>query len=247
MIKSTLGVPSFDSVTEAGRAMESALSRMVQRMLAPPRHLSTEVDRFQTVRQRTLGILRPLTSEQALWRPRPGTWSIAEIADHLLRSEELYREQFQRLIQMARDGKEGTIQIGFQELDTTIAMVPREAIALLDLPLRMFNMFVPHALREVMVRFPLINAINPKVSEPRSGLALEKLQQDLAASLAATVQLFGGTLPSNLERLRVNHATMGNNSPIELFSIMIAHEERHQGQMEGIRQDANFPKPSATV
>jgi hypothetical protein len=61
------------------------------------------------------------------------------------------------------------------------------------------------------------------------------------------VQLFGGTLPSNLERLRVNHATMGNNSPIELFSIMIAHEERHQGQMEGIRQDANFPKPSATV
>jgi uncharacterized damage-inducible protein DinB len=246
MIKSTEDARSPDTVNDAGRAIEAAVSRMVHRMLAAPRHLSAEVDRFPAVREKTLGILEQVTSEQALWAARPGTWSIAQIADHLLRSEELYREQFQQLIQMARAGKTGTVPIRFQELDTSIAMVPREVIAMLEFPLRMFNVFVPHALREAMVRYPVMNALHPKVSSPRTGLRLEKLREDLAASLTETMQLFHGPLPANLERLTVSHATMGNNNPVELFSIMIAHEERHQGQMESIRRNANFPRAAAT-
>jgi uncharacterized damage-inducible protein DinB len=245
MIKSTEDAHSPDSVTDAGRAIEAAISRMVHRMLAAPRHLSAEVDRFAGVREKTLGILRQVTSEQALWSARPGTWSIAQIADHLLRSDELYRAQFQRMIQMTRDGKSGTTQIPFHEIDASIAMVPREVISMLDFPLRMFNVFVPHALREALVRYPVIEALHPKVSEPRGGLALEKLREDLAASLAETMQLFQGPLPANLERLRVNHATLGNNNLIELFSIMVAHEERHQGQMESIRRNASFPRAAA--
>jgi uncharacterized damage-inducible protein DinB len=229
-------------LTNAGRAMEGAISRMVQSMLAPPRRLSAEVDRFPPVREKTLEILQQVTSAQALWSPRPGTWSIAQIADHLLRSDELYREQFQQLIEMARNGKVGTVPIRFEELDTSIAMVPREVIAMLEFPLRMFNVFVPHAFREAMVRYPVMNALHPKVSAPRAGLTLEKLREDMAASVAKTVQLFDGPMPPNLERLTVSHATMGNNSPVELLSIMIAHEERHQGQMQSIRKNANFPK-----
>jgi uncharacterized damage-inducible protein DinB len=237
---------SDSPLTNAGRAMEGAISRMVQSLLAPPRRLSAEVDRFPAVREKTLGILHQVTSEQALWSPRPGTWSIAQIADHLLRSDELYREQFQQLIEMARNGKVGTVPIRFQELDTSIAMVPREVIAMLEFPLRMFNVFVPHALREALVRYPVMNALHPKVSEPRAGLRLENLREDLAASVVKTVQLLDGPMPLDLERLTVSHATMGNNSPVELFSIMIAHEERHQGQMQSIRGSANFPKSVAS-
>src|ERR1700683_775526 len=161
MIKSTEGAHSPDSVTDAGRAIEAAISRMVHRMLAAPRSLSAEVDRFAGVREKTLGILRQVTSEQALWSARPGTWSIAQIADHVLRSDELYRAQFQRLIQMTKDGKSGTMHIPFQEIDASIAMVPREVISMLDFPLRIFNVFVPHALREALVRYPVIVALHP--------------------------------------------------------------------------------------
>jgi uncharacterized damage-inducible protein DinB len=246
MIKNALDAQSPGSLTNAGRAIEGAISRMVQGMLAPPRSLSAEVDRFPAVRKKTLGILQQVTSEQALWRSRPGTWSIAQIADHLLRSDELYREQFRQLIQMAREGKVGTVPIRFQELDTSLAMVPREVIAMLEFPLRMFNVFVPHALREATVRYPVMNALHPKVSEPRAGLTLEKLREDLAESVVKTTKLLGGPMPPNLERLTVSHATMGNNSPVELFSIMIAHEERHQAQMQSLRSNANFPKAAVT-
>jgi uncharacterized damage-inducible protein DinB len=226
--------------------MEGAISRMIQSLLAPPRPLSAEVERFQAVRENTLGILQQVSPKQALWSARPGSWSIAQIADHLLRSEELYREQFQRLIQMARDRKGGTIQIRFEEVDTSFAMIPREVLSMFEMPLRMVNFFVPHALREAMVRYPVVNAINPRVSEPRAGLMLEKLRADLAASLVETTKLFAGPLPPNLDQVTVSHPALGNNTPVELVRIMIAHEERHQGQMQSIRESANFPKTAAS-
>jgi uncharacterized damage-inducible protein DinB len=226
--------------------MEGAISRMIQGLLAPPRPLSAEVERFQAVRENTLGILQEVTSEQALWCQRRGTWSIAQIADHVLRSEELYREQFQRLIQMAKDKKGGTIQIRFEEVDTSFAMIPREVLAMFEMPLRMVNFFVPHVLREAMVRYPVVNAINPRISEPRGGLTLEKLRADLAASLVETTKLFAAPLPPNLDQVTVSHPALGNNNPVELLRIMIAHEERHQGQMQSIRGSANFPKAAAS-
>ena len=121
------------------------------------------------VREKTLAILGQVTDEQALWSPRKGTWSIAQIADHLLRSEEMYREQFRRLIQMAKEGRGTTIEISLREVNVGFAAIPREVIPLLEFPIKMFNLFVPHVLRETMVRYPLVAALNPRSSEPRAG------------------------------------------------------------------------------
>jgi uncharacterized damage-inducible protein DinB len=233
-------------MSNTGCAIESAISRMVHYALSAPRHFSTEADRFQTVREKTLGILNEVTPEQALWTARPETWSIAQVADHLLRSEELYREQIERLFKMAREGKTGTIDIPYSEVDTTATFIPREAFSVFEAPLRMFNVFVPFALREAMVRYPVVSALVPKVSAPRTGLSLEKLRQESAASLAKSMQLYHGPLPSNLERVSMNHPAMGNNNPVEMLGILIAHEERHQGQIESIRSNPKFPKALAT-
>lgn len=233
-----------DAFTSAARAIDGAISRMVQGVNAASWSPRAEVDRFRIVREQTLAILGQVTAGQAAWSPRAGTWSIAQIADHLLRTEEMYRDQFRRLIQMAKEGRGTTIEISLREVDVAFAAIPREVIPFLEFPMKMFNVFVPHVVRETMVRFPLIAALNPRSSAPREGLILEKLKKDLAASFAETESFFETPMPRNLDQLTINHPIMGNNNIPQLFDIVIAHEKRHQGQMADVRADANFPKIS---
>ena len=201
-----------------------------------------EVERFHVVREKTLAILRQVSAEQALWSPRKGVWSIAQIADHLLLSEEMYRQQFRRLIQMANEGRGSTIEISLKEVNVAFAAIPHEVIPLLEFPIKMFNLFVPHVLRETMVRYPLVAALNPRSSEPRQGLIIEKLREDLAAALAETESFFRTPMPPNINELTINHPIMGNNTIPQMFRIVIAHEQRHQEQMSGVMAHATFPK-----
>ena len=217
---------------------------MVQGVNSVSWNPAAEADRFRLVREQTLTILAQVNAEQALWSPRNGVWSIAQIADHLLLTEEMYREQFRRLIQMAREGRGSTIEISLKEVDVALAAIPREVIPLLELPLRMFNLFVPHVLRETLVRYPLVAALNPRGSQPRDGLIVGKLSKDLAAALAETERFFQVPMPPNIHELTINHPIMGNNTIPQMFRIVIAHEQRHQEQMSGVRADANFPGAS---
>ncbi|MFN0167582.1 MAG: DinB family protein [Bryobacteraceae bacterium] len=228
--------------TSASRAIDGAISRMVQGVNAGSWNAVAEVDRFRLVRERTLALLGQVSGEQALWSPRKGVWSLAQIADHLLLSEEMYREQFRRLFQTAKEGRGSTIEISLKEVNVGFAAIPREVIPLLEVPIRMFNLFVPHAVRETMVRYPLIAALNPQSSEPREGLTIGKLREDLAAALAETERFFRAPMPRNIHQLTINHPIMGNNTVPQLFGIMIAHEQRHQEQMSAVREHVNFPK-----
>jgi hypothetical protein len=165
-----------------------------------------------------------------------------EIADHLVRSEALYRDQIQALIQMARDGR-ASMRIGFDEVDSSIGGVPRDVMRLFETPMRIFNLFVPHAVRETMVRYPIMPALNPSKTHPGTGLGRAELLTDLAVSLDETESLLRGGLPANVEVPEIEHPIMGSNNLPRLLRIVIAHEERHQGQIAAIR--AGFPKTDA--
>ena len=232
------------AIRSAARAIDGAISRMVQGANAVSWNPAAEVERFRMARERTLAILSEVNAEQARLSPRKGAWSIVQNADHLLRSEEMYREQFRRLVQMAGEGKGSTIEISLAEVDVGFAGIPREFISLMEVPMRMFHLFVPHVVRETLVRYPLVSSLNPKASAPREGLTVEKLREDLAAALAQTEAFFRSPMPRNFEDLTINHPIMGNNTIPQMFSIMIAHEQRHHQQMSDIREDAKFPKVS---
>jgi uncharacterized damage-inducible protein DinB len=235
---------SPSAFTSAARAIDGAISRMVQGVNSASWNPGAEVDRFRLIREQTLAVLGEVNAQQAAWSPRKGVWSIAQIADHLLLTEQMYREQFRRLIQMAREGRGTSIEISLREVDVAFAAVPREVIPLLEFPIKMFNFFVPHVVRETMVRYPLIAALNPRQSAPREGLSIEGLRADLAASFAETEEFFRAPMPSNLDQLTINHPVLGNNNIPQLFNIVIAHEQRHQGQIADLRAQANFPKVS---
>src|SRR5262245_14939950 len=115
MIESKPDACSPSLLTTAARAIDGAISRVVQSVNAPSWNPAAEVDRFRVVREQTLTILSEVSEEQAFWSPRKDAWSIAQIADHLLRSEEMYLEQFRRLIQMAYESRGTTIEISLTE------------------------------------------------------------------------------------------------------------------------------------
>jgi hypothetical protein len=208
------------------RSIDGALSRLVQSVNSGEWNPVTEMDRFRLAREQTLAVLVQVSAAQALWSPPGGKWSIAQIADHLLRSEEMYREQFRRLLE-----KGSPIDISLAELDVGFQGVPGSVIAAVELPMKIFNRFVPHIVRETIIRYPLIAALNPPASAPREGLNPRKLRDDLAASLLQTEAFFQAPMPANIHQLTINHPLMGNNTIPQLFSIMIAHEQRHQTQL----------------
>jgi uncharacterized damage-inducible protein DinB len=211
------------------RSIDGALSRLVQSVNSSEWNPVTEMDRFRLAREQTLAVLDQVSAPQALWSPPGGRWSIAQIADHLLRSEEMYREQFHRLIE-----KGSPIDISLAELDVGVAGIPASVMAAAELPMKIFNRFVPHIVRETIIRYPLIAALNPQASAPREGLDPHKLRNDLAASLLETEAFFQAPMPANIRQLTINHPLMGNNTIPQLFSIMIAHEQRHQAQLSEV-------------
>jgi uncharacterized damage-inducible protein DinB len=230
------------SLPAASRAVDGALAGLVRATMSVPGNLISEVDRFRMVREQTLNMLAGTSVAQAQWSPGREVWSMLQIADHLLQSEELYREQFRLLIQAAKEGRNSPIHIGFREVDTSIAGIPRHVIRMFETPARVMTSLVPRAVREMLIRYPIVPAMNPTATTPRPGLTVEKLRADLAASLAVTESLLRAPMPANLEKPAIVHPIMGSNNLRELLRIAIAHEERHQGQISDLRTNAAFPK-----
>ena len=226
----------------AMRTFDGAVSRMVQGMMSAPASLAAEVDRYRSVRAKTIAALDELTEEQAAWSPKRGVWSINQIADHLLRSEELYREQFVRLMELGRTGSGTTINISLREVDASFAMIPREIVPIFEIPFRIMNMFVPAIVRETIIKYPVIPALNPKVSDPRPGVTLASMRVGMAGGVEETAKIFAGPLPKNFAELRLSHPIMGNNGFVDILRILTAHEERHLTQMAERRAHPNFPK-----
>ena len=231
-------------VRSVARAIDGAISRAIQGANATHWNAEAELERFRAAREKTLTVLGQITVTQAQWSPQEGTWSILQIADHLVLTEAMYRDQFKRLVRMAEEGRGNSIEISLNEVDVGFAAIPKEVTPLLEFPLRMFNLFVPHVLRETMVRYPIVASLNPRQSRPREGLVLGKVRQELVKSLEETEEFFASPLPRNLDDLTINHPIMGNNSIPQLFRIVIAHEQRHHEQIERLQADSKFPRVS---
>lgn len=75
------------------------------------RAISDSLRLFTRVRSGTIRLVDGLTDEQAGYMPGPDAWSVAQILDHLLLTEALYRTQIMRLLDLAREGKRSNIDV----------------------------------------------------------------------------------------------------------------------------------------
>jgi hypothetical protein len=193
-------------------------------------------------RVETLRFCASTTQEQSDFNPSAGKWSVGEVLDHLLLAEKLYRDIFARLIQMQKTGRRAVIRIGFDEVNTSIAFIPKALLPMLEIPFTMLNLFVPTQLREAMTQFRWLPAQNPDVARPRWKKPVQELRAGLAASIDETAALLDANPGLDYRQMRFIHPLMGDNSVLDGLRIIALHERRHHAQIQEILQSRRFPK-----
>lgn len=234
------------SIQSAGRALDGVISRLVHDLTAPPLPFDQQriqaLARFRAAREGTTEIIRDLTQEQADFSPASKSWSVGQNVQHLLLTEDLYRDKMRTMIEMARRGKEKNIDLTFQQINTSFAYIPREVMPFFTMPLRAMDLFMPRAVRETMFRIPLIPAVNPTFSSPAGHQPIGELRVRAASAIEATEAVFECDLPPNLGEITLSHPILGTNNIAQIFGIIGAHEERHHVQMRAVMAHPRFPK-----
>jgi hypothetical protein len=201
--------------------------------------LTAAIEEFRLVRARTLEITTGISEQQASRRWRPGTWSVAEVLDHIVRAERAFRKYQLQAVERARTGVKGTIRIGFREVDTRLRPLPISWMPILAPVLFGLHAVTPFEVRRtVMRRRGLVWAAAPKVAVPGDLRPLDELRTDLAAEMLKTAALYEGDLPETLPAVRVAHPLYGSNNVSQMVLLMGAHEERHQQQLRAILKEA---------
>ena len=207
-----------------------------------PSSVTSELNRLLGIRRRTLSIVNRVGEGQSAFVPRRDAWSIAQVLDHIVLFEGLYRDAIGKLIELGKQGKPTKITYTLRDIDVSISALPGGVLSAMEIPLNVVNQFIPSFVRQTIVRFPVLAANSPKIAEPRTGLAMVSLREQLAASAKTTSELLTPALPADPRKMIISHPVLGINDVIDLLGMMAAHEERHQDQIRNILSDSRLPK-----
>lgn len=225
------------SCAAGGARAHNGRRRYITKKMRWP-ELTAAIDEFCAVRGRTIEMTIGISEERANRRVRPRTWSVAEVLDHLIRTEAAYRKFLQQTVEQAHAGTCGTIRIGFDVVDTALRPMPRRWMPILTPLLLGLHAMTPFRVRlAVMRKRGLLWAAAPRIAEPRPMRKLHELRADLAAQMQTTASLLDGELPDTLPRVYVRHPLYGSNDVRQIVRMMAAHEERHQHQIRVILRD----------
>jgi uncharacterized damage-inducible protein DinB len=202
---------------------------------------------FASARAATITRLAPLSQAQLDFSPRPGRWSIGEVADHLRLSESLWRAEVSRLVALARAGRPPVLTHAFADINAAPLHIPDTILSLLELPLGIMTRFVPDAVMGVLMEFPIVPTRNPDAATPRPRRRGDELRSELTAALDQTRQLIEGNGDLDFERMVSEHPLMGANNVPAVLVLLTRHERRHQGQIDAVMRDARFPGASRFV
>jgi len=200
------------------------------------------LEMLRLTRVETLRLCSGISQSQSNFVPAMGKWSVGEVLDHLLLAEAFYRNIFGKLIHLQKSGQKPALYIGFSEVNTSIAFLPKTLLPMLEIPFTLFNMFVPNAVREIMTQFRLLPAQNPDLTTPQEGKPIQELREALSASYEETAALFRANPGLNYREMRHSHPLMGENNVLQSLRILALHEQRHQSQIQDILRSSRFSK-----
>ena len=222
--------------------IEGLVSGFVRQLTSRPDAVRSELDRLGGIRRRTLALVRDLDEAQAAFAPRSKAWSIAQNLDHIVLFEGLYRDAISKLIDLGKQRKPTKIVYTLKDIDVSISGLPNVVLSAMEIPMNLMNQFIPSFVRQTIVRFPVLAANSPKIAEPRAGLTLASLREQLTESARVTRDLLTPPLPAPASKMVISHPVLGINDIVDLLGMMCAHEERHQDQMRNILADSRLPK-----
>jgi uncharacterized damage-inducible protein DinB len=199
------------------------------------------LNEFASVRALTIAAVGPLSEAQLEFSPRPGRWSVGEIADHLLLAEDLYRGIVVQLVGLARAGQPTVRQYSFAEVNVAPLHLPNAVLSWMAVPLSLVNRVIPDGVLSLMMEYPILPTRTPDVARPRAGRPGADLKADLAGSIVMTRALIESNADLDFNQLISEHPVTGRTNIAQILTLLARHERRHQGQMEGVRADPRFP------
>lgn len=193
--------------------------------------LRAGLSQMKSARTATLALVAGLDDTEAARVPEAGGWSVAQVLDHLHKTDAVYRAEIAKLFELQASGRPPLREIGLRELNTRPPFVPAGLLPYLDLPFRIVNRFVPSGLREYLTSVPLIPFSAPDAAQPQPHGGIEALQERLLASCEETTSLLAGR---DVSGMIVDHPLLGRNGVPALIRILARHEDRHRGQISRV-------------
>lgn len=193
--------------------------------------MKQRINDVRKVRRRTLEMLEPLSQAELDAREAADRWSPGQIADHLIKANRMYLGEIHKLIALKRAGKKPEIYVRLSEMQFEVPFLPRFLMPLADVPVGLFNTFLPASVRELFLRSPILPAQAPAVLRPEAGRKREDLLADLRRTLEETERLFVDHRDVDLAELRYYHPLFGFNGLDGILGLLASHEERHQKQL----------------
>jgi hypothetical protein len=201
-----------------------------------------DLEQFRATRARTLVMIGSLTQPEMDYSPAPAKWSVGEVLDHLLLSEQISRRDIAELIQLKRTQRTPLVNRTLADFNVSLAFIPKFMLPFLELPLTMFNMFVPRAAREFLIRNRVVPAQSADIAIPRKGRSGDELRTELRSSLNETEALFEANPNLDYQNMISQHPLLGTNNVPQLLRLLALHEQRHQSQIADILADPIFSR-----
>ncbi|SRR5260370_40740404 len=82
--------------------------------------VQANLEQLRAVRSRTLALMQDLSPEQLDYVPAPDDWSVGEVVDHLILSEQVLRRDIALLIEQAKAGQTPYLYRSFSEFNQEI-------------------------------------------------------------------------------------------------------------------------------
>lgn len=197
---------------------------------------------FAAARAQTIAAITPLNQVQLDFRSRPGSWSVGEVADHLVLAEALYRGEMERLVELVKKGERPYIRRSFKEVNVSPFFLPDPVLTMFQVPLGIMSRMIPQPVREMVTQFPLLPTRNPDIATPRPGRGAELIKKDLVDSLAQTRALIANNAGMDFASMISEHPLTGVTNVAQIFGFLTLHERRHHTQMERVRTNPRFPQ-----
>lgn len=193
-----------------------------------PRELHPELERhrtaFRDIQERANALTSDLSDEQALWRPEPGRWSIAECIDHLNQVDGRVVKSIERGIEKAREERllappnfTGEFKHGW-----------------------LGNAFIRHTEPPVKFRFKAPKPYKPQTDPETPPQEIFQRFEEIQGWLIEQVEEARGL---DLARVKMTSpiTKLVKFSLGQWFGFIAVHDRRHLWQAEQVREAAEFP------
>lgn len=179
--------------------------------------LSDVLDANAADRRRLVGLVEGLTQSAADWRPSPEDWSVAEVAHHVILSEESMRTAVERSIARHAAGKR------FEPMPDQERALPFAELI---------------GRRGTLAAGPLKN---PAIVTPTRGRAVGDLVLELERGAAVSRAAFEPLDPELLRRLTCPHPLYGVLTLFHWIELLGHHDRDHADQIDRLRRHRDFP------